>query len=83
MTTLAQAFDADPEIALEGAVGGTLQGAIVGTETPSALVAEMTPERADAVREEYAGQLVVEPDAPLEPSEEGSVRSVPGSNWVS
>lgn len=41
---------------------------ISGTpERPAVLAASMTPDRADRLRAEYSGRLVVESDQPLDP----------------
>jgi hypothetical protein len=59
LRALAQAARADPELRLMSVSGPE--------QSPTRLVVEMTPERAQRLRAAYGSRLVIEPDEPLEP----------------
>ena len=57
MRSLAEALRTDPEIQ-----SVTVRGL---PEKPTVLVVAMSPQRADRLREEHSGELIVEPDRKL------------------
>jgi hypothetical protein len=58
LATVANAVRSDPEIELLEEKGDP--------GSPTLLVASMSPERAEALRQQHGARLIVEPDAPVQ-----------------